>query len=447
MRTLRARLFSYLALAVLCSTALTVAVAALLTQNQVRGQALASLDRQAQAVATTVGQLGAPQFSPQMRVFVVSAGSIRRAPVRTEQAVDTAIAGSGQGEGTVDVGARQMLFAVRQTEAGPIALVRSARLQVGDWRPFVGSLLLAGLAGAAIAALLSFLLARRLARPLHEVSVATRKVAQGSVDTRVPVHGSDELAVLASSFNDMANELARAKQAERAFLMSVSHELKTPLSAIRGYAEALEDHVTDSDQAAAVIRGESDRLENLVCDLLDLARLDRHEFTVTSERVDLGTIADEVLERYKPRARELAIELQSTACEPTPVCGDHQRTLQAVSNLVENALRYTPQGGRVRIEVACGQIAVADSGPGLAGDDLPYVFDRFYLYNKYRLDRPVGSGLGLAIVKELVEMMRGTVTVDSQPGAGATFTVSLPPWHEPDGKATRLAPRANGARA
>jgi two-component system sensor histidine kinase BaeS len=224
----------------------------------------------------------------------------------------------------------------------------------------------------------------------------------------------------------MAAQLTEAKQAERAFLMSVSHELKTPLAAIRGYAEALEDHAASLEEAAPVIRTEADRLERLVRDLLDLARLDRHEFTVATDTVDLAAIARQASRRYLPRARELGIELAVNAPQPSPALGDRDRLLQVVSNLVENALRYTPEGGQVTIGAQGTELSVSDTGPGIAAEDLPHVFERFYLHNKHKLDRPVGSGLGLAIVKELVTMMRGQVSVAGATGSGATFTVTLP---------------------
>jgi signal transduction histidine kinase len=225
----------------------------------------------------------------------------------------------------------------------------------------------------------------------------------------------------------MAAQLHRAREAERNFLLSVSHELKTPLAAIRGYAEGLEEGVFTSDEAAETIREEARRLERLVRDLLDLARMNRREFVVHHERIDLGHVAREVTRRYEAEARAAGVELECVSDGPAPAIADPDRALQVVSNLVENALRSTPAGGRVRVQAEAGMLIVEDTGVGLARDDVERAFERFYLHDRRRDGSSrIGSGLGLAIVKELTERMGGTVSVDSQVGRGTTFVVRLP---------------------
>ncbi|HUO73461.1 MAG TPA: HAMP domain-containing sensor histidine kinase [Solirubrobacteraceae bacterium] len=214
---------------------------------------------------------------------------------------------------------------------------------------------------------------------------------------------------------------------------SVSHELKAPLTSIRGYAEALEEGAVARVDGARVITSEASRLERLVADLLDLARLGRAGFSVAAEPVDLSTIAEQVTARHRPRAQELGVELTTSSTGGAPAIGDEDRILQAVSNLTENALRLTPSGGRVTITVAPGTIAVRDTGPGLADEDIPRAFERFYLHDRYRSERAVGSGLGLAIVKELAGAMGGSVRAENALGGGAQFTVRLP---VPDAGAT-----------
>ena len=183
----------------------------------------------------------------------------------------------------------------------------------------------------------------------------------------MPVEGPRELALLAESFNEVAVQLAKAREAERAFLLSVSHELKTPLTAIRGYAEGLEDGALPADEAAATIVAESQRLERLVGDLLDLARMRKAEFSVRREPVDLAAIAREALRRYETQARDFGVALEARRPRAgARRLGDADRTLQVVSNLVENALRLTPAGGSVRIVAAPGEIRVEDTGPGPA---------------------------------------------------------------------------------
>jgi signal transduction histidine kinase len=242
----------------------------------------------------------------------------------------------------------------------------------------------------------------------------------------VPVEGPRELAQLAESFNEVAVALGKAREAERAFLLSVSHELKTPLTAIRGYAEGLEEGALPVGDAAATIVGESRRLERLVGDLLDLARMNKAEFSVRSEPIDLAAIGQEALRRYETQARGFGVALELDGSAEAPATGDADRVLQIVSNLVENALRLTPGGGRVRIVASAGELRVEDTGPGLEAEDLERAFERFYLYSRYGRERPVGTGLGLAIVKELATGMGGSVEAASAPGQPTVFTVRLP---------------------
>ena len=218
----------------------------------------------------------------------------------------------------------------------------------------------------------------------------------------------------------MVDQLAASREAERAFLLSVSHELKTPLTAIRGYSEGLAEGAFEPGEAARVIATESGRLERLVRDLLDLARMNRSEFSVRSEAVDLAEIAREAARRHEPAARELGVELRAVADE-TWVSGDADRILQIASNLVENALRETPAGRAVTVEADGARLVVSDTGPGIPAEDVPHAFERFYLYDKIGRDRPIGSGLGLAIVRQLATAMGGTVGVESGAG-GTTFT-------------------------
>jgi signal transduction histidine kinase len=206
----------------------------------------------------------------------------------------------------------------------------------------------------------------------------------------------------------------------------VTHELKTPLTSIRGYAEALEESAVAPGDAARVIGAEAGRLERLVSDLLDLARLERAGFAVASEPVDAARVARAAVERHLPRARELAVELESSAADEAWVLGDADRILQAVSNLIENAIRVTPGGGSVTVAAEPGRIAVRDTGPGLTPEDLAHAFERFYLYRRYRSERTVGTGLGLAIVKELAAAMAGDVEVAPRPGGGTEFAIRLP---------------------
>ncbi len=271
----------------------------------------------------------------------------------------------------------------------------------------------------------AFLLARRIARPVDRVSAAARSLARGTHPEPVPVEGAAEIATLAVAFNDLAAQLRQAQEAERNFLLSVSHELKTPLTAIRGYAEAVEDGAVDPREAAATVSSEARRLERLVRDLLDLARMNRTDFSVHNSEIDLAEVVDDAVRRYEQQAESFGVELHAVADGSAPAIADADRVLQVVSNLVENALRLTPPGGEVRVVAAPGVLRVEDTGPGLEAADTERAFERFYLHERYGLERQVGTGLGLAIVKELTLAMGGDVEVESRPGKLTVFTVRL----------------------
>jgi two-component system sensor histidine kinase BaeS len=279
----------------------------------------------------------------------------------------------------------------------------------------------------------SLLLARAIARPVRRVAEASRELAEGRRPGQLPVEGYDELAVLSASFNDMSVQLERAREAEQRFLLWVSHELKTPLTAIRGYAEGLEEGAVDPAEAGRILTDEAARLELLVQDLLDLARTHQPGFTVRREAIDLAEVAREAVRRYEPRARGFEVRLSVGEPEAqAPAMGDPDRVLQVVSNLVENALRCTPAGGSVTLIAGPGpDLAVADTGPGIGPEDLPRAFERFFLYRRYGGERPVGTGLGLALVKELTDAMGGSVEVRSEPGRGTRFVVHLAPVDGP----------------
>ncbi|HTU84893.1 MAG TPA: HAMP domain-containing sensor histidine kinase [Solirubrobacteraceae bacterium] len=421
---LQRRVLGYLALAAVASCALTVVVGAVLLRHQIASQRLSALESQADLVAAVGGPPAALQ--PGDHVYSVGTGRARRVRRRAAVAVLAAIP-SGSSQGTVSVTGRSLVYASRPTPTGLIVLVRSAAVAFSEWRPFIGSLLLAGLGGTLLAVALSFLLARRLTRPIGELSAATRRLAAGDAEVAVPVRGTDELAELGSTFNEMSGELFRARQAQARFLESVSHELRTPLTSIRGYAEALEEEAIAPAEAARVIETEAGRLERLVADLLELARVGRADFAVGREPVDLAEVVRHAVERHLPQARELSVALSGSATPDGWVLGDEDRILQAVSNLIENALRLTPAGGSVEVRTEPGEITVRDTGPGLEAQDIPRAFERFYLHGRYRSERPVGSGLGLAIVRELVTGMGGSVEASVPAGGGAQFTIRLPP--------------------
>jgi two-component system sensor histidine kinase BaeS len=273
---------------------------------------------------------------------------------------------------------------------------------------------------------------------VRRLAEASGRLAEGEAGVTVKPEGPRELRELAASFNDMNAKLTKAQETEQAFLLSVSHELKTPLTSVRGYAEGITDGTVQPADGAAVIGAESSRLERLVGDLLDSARMRKSAFTVRREAIDLAAVAQDVARRYEGTARDAGLALNLKTEPGSTAVADGDRVLQVVSNLVENAIRCTPPPGTVTITTARGLVAVADTGRGLTSDDLPRAFERFYLYSRYGNDRPVGTGLGLAIVKELSEAMGGSVSVTSAVGVGTAFTVMLPAESSPQAEVPKL---------
>jgi signal transduction histidine kinase len=437
LNSLGARLLLTIAGVVVVSLGLTLVVGTQLTQREVERSSLRALGRQADLLATLQRRSLLPRRIPQsvrdlarVQGNTLRMGRLDGSSRFLPRDVAVQVRRTGAFTGGVTAGGERYFVAARPVpEAGAgsaLIVARPKRLTANADRPYREALLLAGLAGAALAVVLALLLSRGIIRPVRRVAEETRTLAAQRSPRAVPVEGPNELASLARSFNDMAEQLAKARDAERSFLLSVSHELKTPLTAIRGYAEALEEHALPADEAAATIRREAGRLERLVRDLLDLARMNRSEFSVKREQIDLGAAARETVQRYEPQARAFGVLLAAETVEPAEAIGDADRTLQVVSNLVENALRLTPAGGEVRVRAEPGVLTVEDTGPGLEPDELPRAFERFFLHSRYGGERPVGTGLGLAIVKQLTEGMGGSVAVESGPGALTRFIVRLP---------------------
>ncbi len=286
---------------------------------------------------------------------------------------------------------------------------------------------------AVLAAFAARILSRSLERRLQPLAEAARAVSAGDLTARAEPEGDDELAALADAFNEMAERLGEARAREREFLLSVGHDLRTPLTTIGGYAEALAEGIDDPDEVrriASVLDTQSRRLRRLIEDVMLLARLESAEFTLRPEPVDLSAHLAEVVAGFEPRARAARVELVARFEAVGLRLIDPDRVAQLVGNLVENALRYTPEAGTVTVELVGlpseVTIRVGDTGAGIDPEDLPHVFERFYVARRYREARPEGSGLGLSIVARLVEAMGGRVGVDSRPGEGTTVTVEIP---------------------
>ena len=301
----------------------------------------------------------------------------------------------------------------------------------------IGGLLLL-VAGTAIAALVIF---RPAQARLSALENAARKFGEGDLSARAPAIGGDEVAAVANAFNRMAGDLAarqaqlvEADRARRQLLADVSHELMTPLTAIRGYAEtlALPQFLPGSNEgqrAVKVIQEEGERIERLVGDLLDLARFEAGGISLAQENVDVDELFERVAERHAKTAQDKQVEIIIDPHDDIRMVGDPHRLEQALQNLAANALRHTPPGGAVRLNAAREdgrvKITVADNGVGIPPEHLPHVFDRFYKADQSRTHAG-GSGLGLSIVKAIVERHGGTVSVRSRQGVETVFEIVLP---------------------
>jgi two-component system, OmpR family, sensor kinase len=273
---------------------------------------------------------------------------------------------------------------------------------------------------------------RRLARPVDAAAGAAHLIAAGDLAVRLPKPADedrDELAGLARSINAMAEALERSKDVERQFLLSISHDLRTPLTSIRGYAGAIVDGTAvDAAAAAEVILAESARLQRLVSDLLDLARLDSHTFSLHPVERDLRITLVDAVRAAVPTAARQGIALTVDDGGAVPVVADEVRVRQLLGNLLENATKYASATVAVHV-FAAGEDAVVlvdDDGPGIAVEDRPHVFDVLYVSRLRPARSEAGSGLGLAIVRQLAEAMGGSVRVDSSPSGGARMEVRLP---------------------
>jgi two-component system sensor histidine kinase BaeS len=308
-------------------------------------------------------------------------------------------------------------------------------------------LLLAGLAVLLLAVAVAIWFARRLTRPIRELERAAGQLAAGDLSGRADLPpGTDaDLAALGTTLNAMAAQLEDSRGSQRAFLLSISHDLRTPLTSIRGYAEALSDGTLDDadpdarKRAATVITGEARRLERLVQDLLDLSRLDSREFSLHPRPCDAADVVKDAALAFAPQARELGLELRVLPAGPAPVNLDPDRLGQIIANLVENALKYAT----AVVEVSAARrdqelnLVVTDDGPGIPADDAGKVFTRLYTA-RATPGRAVGTGLGLAIVQELAVAMGGRAAAESPATGGARIVVTLPTEvHRPPGAVVR----------
>ena len=334
-------------------------------------------------------------------------------------------------------GARREFLAVssplrlgpREPYFGAIVVAKPTAELRDRWTTLIERLLVAGIVGIAVAAALAWYLSRRITKPVEALAVAANEIAEGHYDVEVPrVRSGDEIGHLAARFGDMATRLQEAEELERNFLMTVSHELRTPLTAIRGHVEALREGVAQDEasrnESLGVIAAEAARLERLVGDVLDLAKLDTRRFTLRREEVDMGRLLERAYSTFAEEARRRGIDYRQVIGARPVIIADGDRVLQIISNLLANAFRWTPDGGRV--ELALDQqngaisVAVEDTGPGIPEDEVDRIFRPFWSRDGG------GTGLGLAIARELATAHGGHILLETEPGRGTRFELVLP---------------------
>ncbi len=301
----------------------------------------------------------------------------------------------------------------------------------------VRPLLAAGIIALVLSIILAVVMARSVYQPINRVKQAAVAMSGGKYDQHVPVEGPREVKELAESFNEMSDKVKSSQQTLRDFVADVSHELRTPLTSIKGFAQAIQDGTAQSkeslDRAAGIIEEESKRMIRLVNNLLELSRLESGQIELKKEPVDLKEVIQQCQEVCAMRAEEKQIFLV-TDLEPLPrVLGDIDRLEQIFGNLLDNALKHTPKEGAVtlrgrHITAETVEISVIDTGPGIAKELLPHVFDRFY--RGPGAEERSGTGLGLAISRQIALAHGGDIKVGSTSGRGAEFTVRLPAMHD-----------------
>ena len=281
-----------------------------------------------------------------------------------------------------------------------------------------------GVAAAALIAALIF--AVTLTAPIKALTSTIRRMGKGDLSARVNVHASGELKALADSYNAMAEKIENFDQSRSQFVQNASHELKTPLATMK---ILLENLIYQPD-----MHHEIDRLSGIITDLLTLTQMDSQQTAVRQDAVDFTALCEETLHALRPAAEKAGLTLHAEIADSVTLQGDESKLSQVVYNLIDNAVKYTPEGGQVSISLTAGKsqvvFTVRDTGIGIPEEDVKHIFDRFYRVDKARSRATGGTGLGLSIVRQMVQLHGGEITVDSTPGEGSAFTVTLPSRRE-----------------
>ncbi|WP_019425130.1 sensor histidine kinase [Paenibacillus sp. OSY-SE] len=312
----------------------------------------------------------------------------------------------------------------------------SVRSFVGQVRHMIA---ISGVIGVLIALGFSLVLSRRMSKPLLHMVQATRQIAVGQLGTRVPVTSQDEIGSLAHAINDLARDLQRLRESRNEFFANISHELKTPITYLEGYAKVISEELYESEEEKnaylQIISSEAVRLNRLINDLFELSKMEEGRIELIPEAIDLIPLVESAVAKVERAAAQKGLELEfHTELRQAFVWGDGMRLEQIWINLLDNAIRYT-QAGSIRVSIVPLQqqyeVCVQDTGIGIPEEELPYLFERMYRVEKSRSRDYGGTGLGLAIVSKLVELHQGRIDVQSEHGKGTAFSVKLAK-HESD---------------
>ncbi len=403
--------------------------------NLVQAQVAADPGDAAGILASTADALDGQQTQ---LVLIGADGSLSgtdQVAVRAARSAGAADATNGRSvSGRATAGGELQLVEARSSASGGFALVTPADVAAQTRRAVEGRLIWAVVAGLVAAVLIGLLIARVVSAPLRRTADLARRMGHGARDLRVPVAGPREVAEVSTAVNELADALQHSESRQRDFLSSVSHELRTPLAGISGQAQALADGlIGESEQAqvGALIQAEAARMDRLVSDLLDLARLGADRFTLDIQPVDLGALLTEAARIWRPRCETVgAVLVLEVPATPVTVSTDPRRLRQVLDGLSDNALRVLgpsrPLVFSLTAEPGAAVVAVRDGGPGLAPEDYPVAFVPGELNRRYRGRRPTGAGLGLALVHGLVGRLGGTITAAPAPEGGVAMTIRLP---------------------
>jgi signal transduction histidine kinase len=321
------------------------------------------------------------------------------------------------------------------------AVVAVDRSEISQaWRDMLPRLFFAGGIALVVGVISASLLARSITRPLQQITAASEEIARGNYDHHITGYGSEEVSRLAQAFNNMASQVSRSHRTLREFLANVSHELKTPLTSIQGFSQAMIDGALnkpeDYSEAAKIINDESLRMRGLVDDLLYLSQVEAGQVVLQREDIDPARLLMETRERFQRRAEQAQISLVAVPGSGPHLSADPRRLEQALANLVDNAVRHTPAGGRITLRSTSlngsVRLSVHNTGSFIAPEVMPHIFERFFQVDPVKSRANGNTGLGLAITSEIVEAHGGKVEVHSSQGAGTEFIISLPASRKED---------------